>query len=189
LGDASFYIKFFIVLSLQFEHSSTMTTCQVGSIYNYTTLQRCQIWPVYFQDTLDKVHQLKFFELQLNTDYSWSPLKYQNVALSAKFWYLEALQLHIGIFKKWPTLATLQHWGRGLIHWFYVSSSYRISGCSNAPFSILQLCWGGVETAGRPKGGGTLEARHELAYHMLAWHRGIPSADNVGGGLEIASKH
>jgi len=32
LGDARFYIVFFIVLTLHSGHSSTMATCQVGSI-------------------------------------------------------------------------------------------------------------------------------------------------------------
>ena len=140
LGDARFYIDFFMVLSLHFGHSSTMTTCQVGSIYNCTTLQRCQIWPVYFQNTLDKVDQLKFFELQLNTDYSWSPLKYKNLALSTKFWYLERLQLHIGIFKKWPTLATLQYWGRGLIHWLAPNMSLIYKSKLSITEYINMLC-------------------------------------------------
>ena len=37
--------------------------------------QHCQIWLVYVQDTLLKVHQLKFFELQLITGYSWKFLQ------------------------------------------------------------------------------------------------------------------
>ena len=45
----------------------------------------CQIYLFYF-------HQLKFFELELIAGLSWSSFKYQNLALSAKFWYLETLQ-------------------------------------------------------------------------------------------------
>ena len=62
-------------------------------------VQGCQIWPFYGQDTLLKVHKLKFFKLQLRSDSSWSPSKYQNLALSAKFWYFEELQLDIVLRK------------------------------------------------------------------------------------------
>ena len=61
--------------------------------------QGCQIWPFCGQDTLLRVHKLNFFQLQLMSDSSWSPSKYQNLALSAKFWYLEELQLDI-VLKK-----------------------------------------------------------------------------------------
>ena len=47
-----------------------------------------------------KIPQLKFFEFQLMNKKDWSASKYQNLTLSAKFWYLDALQLDIFLKKK-----------------------------------------------------------------------------------------
>ena len=49
---------------------------------------------------ISKFNCLKFISwsssyFNMNTDYSWIPPKQQNLALSAKFWYLKGLQLDI----------------------------------------------------------------------------------------------
>ena len=74
---------------------------------------------VHFPDIRICAHpQLKFFELQLMSDSSWSPSKYQHLAPSAKCWYLEGLQLDIQLFiSKIPCLKFIS-WSCSNFNWW-----------------------------------------------------------------------
>ena len=119
----SLYIYIYLALSSHALLNMEIVDCDTQSV---STSELPEL-AFYLQNTLLKVHHLKFFELQLNTDSSWSPSKYQNLALSAKFWYFEGLQLDIVLRKK-RTLATLWR------------DSLACPWCSGGSWPLVRVC-------------------------------------------------